>query len=176
MNEERRRKLLKLLTLSGGVATVTKLPATWSKPVVDSVILPAHAQTTSCIVYYGEDLPYGRFCVTVCGDSASISGVAGGVDIDDTDTPKFVWSGQATTNSNNDPGTLSVVPSQSGENCLSRVGENFLSSRDVFVLVFGNHGLLRIREGDGGLWDIQLLPVEECPAIPPATDCEPAEG
>lgn len=42
--EESRRKLLRKLA-AGGVAGAA-LPAAWSKPVIDSVILPAHAQTT----------------------------------------------------------------------------------------------------------------------------------
>ena len=42
-----RRKLLKSLTL-GGAATVTakSLPGEWKKPVIDTVLLPAHAQTS----------------------------------------------------------------------------------------------------------------------------------
>ncbi len=45
--KDSRRKLLKSLTLGGGaITTMSQLPSTWSKPVVDSVILPAHAQTT----------------------------------------------------------------------------------------------------------------------------------
>ncbi len=35
-----------LLGLAGGVVGASQLPTTWTKPVVDSVILPAHAQTT----------------------------------------------------------------------------------------------------------------------------------
>lgn len=42
-----RRNLLKALTVGGGAVTVTRLPATWSKPAVETVMLPAHAQTTS---------------------------------------------------------------------------------------------------------------------------------
>ena len=39
-----RRKLLKSLVAGGGVWTTTKiLPENWHKPVVDSIILPAHA-------------------------------------------------------------------------------------------------------------------------------------
>ncbi len=41
-----RRNLLRALTLGGGAVAATRLPATWSKPVVDSVTLPAHAQTS----------------------------------------------------------------------------------------------------------------------------------
>ena len=39
MNKESRRKLLKGLALG--------VPAVWAKPIVDSVLLPAHAQTSS---------------------------------------------------------------------------------------------------------------------------------
>ena len=39
-----RRKLLKSLVAGGGVWTTAKvLPESWQKPVVDSIILPAHA-------------------------------------------------------------------------------------------------------------------------------------
>ena len=41
-----RRKLLKAITLGGGAVTAWKVPADWSRPVVESVTLPAHAQTT----------------------------------------------------------------------------------------------------------------------------------
>jgi hypothetical protein len=45
-NESRdpRRKLLKKLAAGGVVGAA--LPAVWSRPVIDSVLLPAHAQTT----------------------------------------------------------------------------------------------------------------------------------
>ena len=44
-----RRKLLKSLAAGSSAIVVSKsLPGSWSKPVVDSVILPAHAQTTGC--------------------------------------------------------------------------------------------------------------------------------
>lgn len=43
-----RRKLLKSLVAGGGVMASGKiLPDHWSAPVVESVVLPAHAQTTS---------------------------------------------------------------------------------------------------------------------------------
>ena len=42
-----RRKLLKTLTAGGGAALVGKVaPEQWTKPIVDSVLLPAHAQVT----------------------------------------------------------------------------------------------------------------------------------
>jgi len=42
-----RRRLLRSLAASGGVAvTASSLPNKWAKPVADSVLLSAHAQTT----------------------------------------------------------------------------------------------------------------------------------
>ena len=40
-----RRKLIMSLAAGGGVLTAGKMvPNTWVKPVVDSVVMPAHAQ------------------------------------------------------------------------------------------------------------------------------------
>jgi hypothetical protein len=42
-----RRKLLKTIAAGGGVVVAGKsLPDSWTRPVVDSVMLPAHAQTS----------------------------------------------------------------------------------------------------------------------------------
>jgi len=43
----RRRLLKKLAAGSGALGAVSALPEKWRKPVVDSVILPAHAATTT---------------------------------------------------------------------------------------------------------------------------------
>jgi hypothetical protein len=46
-----RRRLLKALTGTGGImATGVMLPKTWVSPVVDSIMLPSHAQTSGPIV------------------------------------------------------------------------------------------------------------------------------
>ena len=46
-SNESRRKLLKTIAAgSGAIVAGKSLPGSWSKPVVDSVILPAHAQTS----------------------------------------------------------------------------------------------------------------------------------
>ncbi len=42
-----RRTALKVLTASGVVAGAT-VPISWKKPLVEGVVLPAHAQTTGC--------------------------------------------------------------------------------------------------------------------------------
>lgn len=42
-----RRQLIKALAAGGGVITSsTLLPSAWTRPVVDAVVLPSHAQTT----------------------------------------------------------------------------------------------------------------------------------
>ena len=47
MSDKSRRKLLKSIALgSGAVVAGKSLPESWSRPVVDSVMLPAHAQTS----------------------------------------------------------------------------------------------------------------------------------
>jgi hypothetical protein len=44
--DQSRRKTLKKIAVGGAVAGVLALTGKWSKPVVDSIILPAHAQAT----------------------------------------------------------------------------------------------------------------------------------
>jgi len=48
-----RRVLLKALTLGTGAVGAAKLPTQWTKPVVDAVTLPAHAQTTAAVLSGG---------------------------------------------------------------------------------------------------------------------------
>lgn len=49
MTTHSRRDVIKKTGLAvGAVATVQALPANWTKPVVNAVILPAHAQTSVC--------------------------------------------------------------------------------------------------------------------------------
>lgn len=71
-SKESRRKLLKSLAAGSGVVIAGKsLPASWSRPVVDSVMLPAHAQTsqTPQTVTYALGLAQnpsedGHICIT----------------------------------------------------------------------------------------------------------------
>ncbi len=53
MKKVSRRKLIAALSV-GGVVTASKIPATWSKPVIDAVALPAHAQTTGAVLSGSE--------------------------------------------------------------------------------------------------------------------------
>lgn len=43
-----RREVVKSVTVVvGGVVTVLALPAKWTKPIVESIIVPAHAATSA---------------------------------------------------------------------------------------------------------------------------------
>jgi hypothetical protein len=49
VSDQSRRKVLKSIARGGGaVAAAKALPERWLKPVVESVLLPAHAQTSGC--------------------------------------------------------------------------------------------------------------------------------
>jgi len=53
-SSESRRKLLKSIAAgSGAIVAGKSLPESWSRPVVDSVMLPAHAETSMRI--FGAD-------------------------------------------------------------------------------------------------------------------------
>lgn len=62
-NQGRRTTLRKLLASGAVVATSQTVPDKWSKPVVDSVMLPAHAQTSGGAIIanwvLGDDAPGG---------------------------------------------------------------------------------------------------------------------
>ncbi len=45
-NDSRRKLLKSIATGSGAVVAVKSLPESWGKPIVDTVLLPAHAQAT----------------------------------------------------------------------------------------------------------------------------------
>ncbi|MCK5359529.1 MAG: hypothetical protein KAJ95_02825, partial [Gammaproteobacteria bacterium] len=50
MSDQSRRKLLKSIAAgSGAIVAGKSLPESWSRPVVDSVLLPAHAQTSPAV-------------------------------------------------------------------------------------------------------------------------------
>lgn len=56
-----RRKLLKTIAAGGGAVVAGKsLPGSWSRPVVDSVMLPAHAQTSTRIHSLFEPVNIGK--------------------------------------------------------------------------------------------------------------------
>ena len=66
--QDKRRKALKNILISGGsVITAAQLGKTaWTKPVIDSVVLPAHAQTTYNAAFSINDPVFLSY---VCGDT-----------------------------------------------------------------------------------------------------------
>ena len=46
-----RRRALKKLAAGGAVVGILGLSGKWSKPVVDSIVLPAHAQATYASIF-----------------------------------------------------------------------------------------------------------------------------
>lgn len=64
-----RRKLLTAMMTGGAVAGAAGLPKKWTSPVVDSVLLPAHAQTSGDL----SDPCQLNVEVTGAGDSAQVT-------------------------------------------------------------------------------------------------------
>ena len=73
-----RRKLLKSIAAGSGAVVAGKtLPEAWTKPVVDSVLLPAHATTSGELQFYADITEYAPssgvknalLCVTVTGNN-----------------------------------------------------------------------------------------------------------
>lgn len=69
-DSHRRRLLKRAATGLGGAAFVSQLPERWTRPVISTVILPAHAQTSP-----------GRATITSCQIN-SATPFAGGTNID----------------------------------------------------------------------------------------------
>jgi len=67
MSNESRRKLLKSIAAgSGAIVAGKSLPESWSRPIVDSVLLPAHATTSQATLVIAG-------ATRVCGDSDFIT-------------------------------------------------------------------------------------------------------
>ena len=90
MSDKSRRKLLKSIAAgSGAVIAGKSLPESWSRPVVDSVLLPAHAVTSCAITglycnlnndLFIEVLADGTVAVNIGGFTGqdTVSPIAGG--------------------------------------------------------------------------------------------------
>ncbi len=81
-SNDSRRKLLKSIAVgSGAVVAGKSLPESWTKPVIDTVMLPAHAETSGCAIYAVSHIEFKNegedslltVCATVCGDSAEVT-------------------------------------------------------------------------------------------------------
>lgn len=72
MSMKQRRNVLKKILLSG--ATIPVLPNSWTKPIVDSVVLPTHAQTSTAEIEIVSDKFLNGFGVLVSFIDASVAG------------------------------------------------------------------------------------------------------
>lgn len=54
-----RREVVKSVTVVVGVVTALALPAKWTKPIVESIIVPAHAATSACTTTAAPTAPGG---------------------------------------------------------------------------------------------------------------------
>lgn len=71
-SSESRRKLLKSIAVgSGAIYAGRNLPESWSRPVVDAVVLPAHAQTSPPGVTGITDLRLASTTLTIGGPSVA---------------------------------------------------------------------------------------------------------
>jgi len=72
-----RRDAMKLLAAAVGAATIANLPPEWSKPGLETGLLPAHAQTSSNLLA-GPDIDTGE-CSSDVTSTVSISPVRSGI-------------------------------------------------------------------------------------------------
>jgi len=106
---ESRRKLLKSLAAGGGVATtLVALPERWTRPVVDAVLIPAHAQTS--IACNPSDLVEQILPIIGATLTTTATTVTGPITVPRTDNT-FSGSGEvaAVCPGGSEPGTLFVT-------------------------------------------------------------------
>jgi len=170
-----RRKLLKSLATGGGIAM---LPTHWSRPAVQSVVLPVHAQTTCGAVYaitnfvtFGFDNDESAtICAVVCGDTAQVTFQA----FFDRDPPQGGSDLRRTGNipTNGATGTMAVT--QTSPTCTQYLSQpqrsatltNLTENSVVYTMIRG--------EAAGGNLVAVLQRVEACPSFPPLLwECPP---
>ena len=117
MSEQNRRKLLKSIALgSGTLATAKLLPQGWQKPIVDTVVLPAHAEAsppepcTPCLdaATYCEGQGQGSPQISVAADGTVTATLRVGVGMDTVD-PCTGGSYEIIISAPQGPGTISVT-------------------------------------------------------------------
>ena len=76
MESVSRRRLLKQIGVAGAVTgAAAMLPAKWAKPVVDKVLVPAHAQTSPTTTPTPTTTPEGPCTVYEIGDTGPGGGL-----------------------------------------------------------------------------------------------------
>ena len=164
---ENRRKALKGV-LAGSTA-VAMAPTRWSKPVIESVVLPAHAATSAEAIYVRTVPQFNEsYCVTLLGDgTADVRALVGGFSHCQTDTAKYLHTGNIPDDSS--VGSISIV--DAGEFC----PPPNLITRGAFIAAVTESSLtLFIERGEGGYFDNTLFRADSCP--PMVVDDCPCDG
>lgn len=111
-SSESRRKLLKSLAVGSGAVVAGKaLPESWSRPVVDSMVLPAHAQTSVCNAVddvYDNDPGGEGFSVPAPGVLGNDSGPAP-LAVASNTAPVSVQGGSVTSFNLNSDGSFDYI-------------------------------------------------------------------
>lgn len=84
-----RRRLLKTIAAGGSAAGLAALPGKWAKPVVASVILPAHAQTSPGCIGTAANCPSG-YSFSDSGSYADDKTIPSSIT---TEFPGITWDG-----------------------------------------------------------------------------------
>jgi hypothetical protein len=108
---EKRRRLLKTIVTGGTTAAgFSALPAEWKKPVVNTILLPAHAQTSSATTTASPlgDAPAFIQAVSFAYNLSGADGTDGAIsgNITPTNTPKTV----VTPDPLNQYNTFQIIP------------------------------------------------------------------
>jgi len=168
-----RRKLLKSLATGGSIAM---LPINWSRPAVQSVVLPAHAQMTCGAVYaitnfvtFGfDDDESATICAVVCGDTAQVTfqsffdreGPASGSDLRRTGNIPTNGTKGIMSVTQTSPSCMQYLSKPKREATLTNLTENSV----VYTMFRGQDA--------GGNLVAVLQRVEQCPTFPPLEwDC-----
>ena len=171
-SNDSRRKLLKTAVAGSGAVIAGKtLPEDWAKPVVDSIVLPVHAETTAAGEYYAESGAYkiDVICAEIVGDTVKIIWVVGGGCLTPQGTPKFRWEGTVPLNG---AGSVSLAAWGTGcrdvccEGCTpnetSKSAQTVMNGDKLEVTIDG------YRERD---FEYSLPLVNACPSFPALPEC-----
>lgn len=187
-NSSSRRKLLQSLVLGGTVAAVKALPDTWTTPIVNSVLLPAHAALSpgECAFYAVSGFPVPEFaeeegisseltvCAVVCEGEPFATVTHQTAFFDDGQIPTGPWHFARRTGSIPVDGSEGGMAATLGPNCdqegfgggvMPATLTNLTSQSVVYTIM--NRG----EQSEGDLV-VTLLRTVSCPVFPPLSDCE----
>ncbi len=166
-SNESRRKLLKSIAAgSGAVVAGKSLPESWSKPVVDAVLLPAHAATTGVTAIYEYDYSRqnenSRGCIQISGNTAQVNLTHGGNF--DGGGRKYRFTG--TIPADGSTGTITLA--ERGAGCTD--GQDFVSGPRTAAITFLTDDSLVLvfqagPDSGDGIKDDRYIRADNCPTV-----------